>query len=197
MESSDKQETVTDWIFQLKEANDLAAQKLWERYMTSLVNLARKKLGRYPRKVADEEDVAIIVFEEFIRCAKAGRFPRLNDRQDLWQILVMITDRRAIDLKRRPIGPSGESSGAILTDAIGKEPTPEFAHELVDLIDTLFAALADTTLQTVARLKMAAYSNAQIAEQLGCSERTVERKLNTIRERWNRIDEKTRSEDDG
>ena len=66
MEPTDKRETVTDWIVQLKEANDRAAQKLWERYMLRLVNLARKKLGDYPRKVADEEDVAIITFEEFL-----------------------------------------------------------------------------------------------------------------------------------
>ena len=31
----------------------------------------------------------------------AGRFPELDDRQDLWKVLVMLTARKAVDQLRR------------------------------------------------------------------------------------------------
>jgi hypothetical protein len=52
--------------------------------------LARARLRNTPRRIADEEDVAPSAFDSFCRAARAGRFPRLDDRHDLWQILVLI-----------------------------------------------------------------------------------------------------------
>ena len=36
-------------------------------------------------RLADEEDVALSAFDSFCRGAEQGRFPRLDDRDDLWQ----------------------------------------------------------------------------------------------------------------
>src|SRR5262249_9537959 len=83
--------SVTHWIRELKAGNHLAAQRLWEKYFQRLVALARTKLGNRPRRVADEEDVAVNAFDSFFRGAQMGRFPQLLDRDDLWQLLVMIT----------------------------------------------------------------------------------------------------------
>src|SRR5262245_50831550 len=91
-------EGVTQWVERLKAGDRAVVQPLWQRYYRGLVGLARKKLGGLPRRVADEEDVALSVFDSFVRGAEKGRFPRLEDREDLWQLLVMITSRKAIDL---------------------------------------------------------------------------------------------------
>ena len=48
-----------------------------------------------PRAVADEEDAALSAFDSFCRGAARGRFPRLDDRDDLWRLLVVITERKA------------------------------------------------------------------------------------------------------
>ena len=157
--------------------------------MTQLVNLARHKLGGASKKVADEEDVAIVAFEQFCRQAKAGRFPRLSDRDDLWQILIVITERRAIDLKRKRDA-TGESSGVAFADVASREPTPEFAAEMSDHLAALLKSLNDAQLEHVVMLKMAAHTNEEIAEDLGCSVRTVERKLAMIRKRWLSLHEK-------
>ena len=90
--------SVTAWIEQLKAGDAAAAAPLWQGYFRRLVGLARQKLGAAPRGVADEEDVALSAFDSFCRAAAQGRFPRLDDRDDLWQLLVMITTRKAIDL---------------------------------------------------------------------------------------------------
>ena len=88
--------SVTCWIQLLSTGDPAAAQRLWERYFRRLVGLARTKLRGAPRRAADEEDVALSAFVSFFRGAARGRFPRLEDREDLWRLLVVITARKAL-----------------------------------------------------------------------------------------------------
>jgi DNA-directed RNA polymerase specialized sigma24 family protein len=48
----------------------------------------------------------------------------------------------------------------------------------------LLDRLGDPGLETVALWKMEGYTNAEIAAQLGCAPRSVERKLRLIRGLW-------------
>src|SRR5438132_7343606 len=93
--------STTQWIKQLKGGDAAAIQKLWESYFPRLVGLARKKLRNMPRHAADEEDVALSAIDSFVRNATQGRFPQLNDRDNLWLLLVTVTVRRALQLVRR------------------------------------------------------------------------------------------------
>jgi DNA-directed RNA polymerase specialized sigma24 family protein len=95
--------SVTYWIRLLDQGDGQAAQALWERYFPRLVGLARQKLRGGPRQVADEEDVALSVFDTVFRRAEAGRFPQLADRDDLWRLLVLITARKAINQRRHEL----------------------------------------------------------------------------------------------
>src|SRR5262249_49366796 len=90
--------SVTDWIDRLKIGDPAAAQQLWQSYFQRLHRIARKKLQGTPRRVADEEDVALSAFDSFCRGAEQGRFPQLTDRDDLWRLLVTITARKAYQL---------------------------------------------------------------------------------------------------
>ena len=91
--------SITRLVNQFQVGDRVVAQQLWERYFHRLVGLARQKLGGLPPGAADEEDVALSAFASFCRAAEQGRFPRLNDRDDLWQVLVMVTTRKAVDLR--------------------------------------------------------------------------------------------------
>ena len=93
--------SITAWLGELKAGKESAAQKLWERYVTRLVGLARSRLGRTPQAAGDEEDVVQAAFKSFFAGVQNGRFPQLNDRDDLWRLLVVLTERRAIDHIRR------------------------------------------------------------------------------------------------
>jgi hypothetical protein len=79
--------SVTHWLQLLKAGDQAAAPPLWEGYFRRLVGLARQRLPGIPRRAADEEDVALSAFDSFCRGAERGQFPRLNDRDDLWQLL--------------------------------------------------------------------------------------------------------------
>ena len=195
--------SVTRWIGDLV-ANadpDAAAQNLWGRYFDRLVHLARARLQAVPRRVADEEDVALSAFDSFCRGAAAGRFPRLGGRDDLWRILITITSNKAYDQWRRESrqrrgggrvvgeegleGPDPDGRGGI-DQVMGREPTPEFAAQVADECRRLLAGLRDETLRQIALLRMEGYSNDQIASRIGCGVRTVERKLDLIRKAWER-----------
>ncbi len=79
------EDSVTVWLTSLKDGDAEAAQKLWSRYFEALVRLARDRLRGAPKAVADEEDAALSAFDSFVRGAARGRYPRLDDREDLWR----------------------------------------------------------------------------------------------------------------
>jgi DNA-directed RNA polymerase specialized sigma24 family protein len=187
--------SVTRWILGLKQGDQSAAKGLWEAYFRRLVGLAQARLRDAPRRIADEEDVALSAFDSFCRGARAGRFPRLDDRHDLWQILVMITVRKAIDLRNYE-GRQSRGMGRVqsLTELTpegletigGDEPTAELAAQLAEEYQRLMGQLGDPTLQSVAIWKLEGYTNDEIAARLGCVTKTVERKLALIRSKWAR-----------
>ena len=94
-------ETISQWLDQLKQGDDKAVQELWDRFQFRQMGLARKLLGDAPRAAADEEDVALSAFNSFCIRAAEGKFPVLEDRDDLWKILATITVRKASRLARR------------------------------------------------------------------------------------------------
>ena len=191
---------VTQWIYQLQAGDRAAAQELWNRYFQRLVGLARCKLQGAQRRAADEEDVVLSAFESFFRGAEQGRFPRLDDRDNLWRLLVVITERKAWNLvqhERRQKRGGGEvrrESGladgedslaeAGTNEFASREPTPEMAAQVADECRRLLELLGDPTLRCVAVWKMEGYTNAEIADKLGCVAVTVERKLQLIRGLW-------------
>src|SRR5262249_22722064 len=90
--------SVTAWIEQLRAGDHAAAERLWKGYFQRLVVLARRKLRRAPSGMAGAEDVALSAFANFCRGVEQGRFPKLHDRDDLWRLLFVITERKAIKL---------------------------------------------------------------------------------------------------
>jgi DNA-directed RNA polymerase specialized sigma24 family protein len=192
-------EPITEWVRQLQGGDDVAAQKLWEGYFDRLVRLARGKLQGTPRRAADEEDVALSAFDSFCRGADQGRFPQLRDRDDLWRLLVVITERKAFDLaqyarrdkrdcrrEHHGLGPEQDSSvsGAPGPELVAREPGQEFAAQVAEECQRLLGLLGDEQLRSIAIWKMEGYTNQEVADRLGCATNTVERRLKLIRKLW-------------
>ena len=198
----DVNESVTQWIEGLRQGSEQSAQQLWERYFSQLVRIAGKKLPRGVRRDFDEEDVALSAFNALCSGVKADRFPRLDDRDNLWSLLVVITTRKAIrrmraaaTQKRGGGNVGGESalagwsekddpSGGGIDQVMGREPTPEFVAEVSEEFQRVVALLPDESMRQLALLKMEGYSNREAAETLQCGLRTVERRLRLIRQIW-------------
>lgn len=192
-------ESVTLWIDQLKAGDSFAAQRLWEVYFQRMVDLARQKLAGAPRAAADEEDVALSAFKSFCLGARAGRFTQLVDRDNLWPLLMAITLNKSVDMirgaNRRKRGGSGQADDTArdrpppesLSAILSREPSPEFTVEMADQLDRLLARLdatGDADLRRIALLKMQGFTTSEMAGQLDCVKRTVERKLQLIARLW-------------
>jgi RNA polymerase sigma factor (sigma-70 family) len=194
--------SVTRWVTALKSGEMAAAQPLWERYHRQLVSLARQKLRSAQRRAADEEDVVQSAFHSFFQGVALGRFPQLDDRDNLWRVLVVITARKALDQlahehtkkqgggtiqagSRIDLGRHAWDDTAI-EQIVGAEPTPEFAAQVAEEYQRLLDLLGDESLCRVAVWKMEGLTNDEVAERLDCSRRTVARKLDTIRIIWSK-----------
>ncbi|MFO0968608.1 MAG: ECF-type sigma factor [Gemmataceae bacterium] len=86
---------VTRWLNQLKQGDRAAVDGLWKEFYSKLVSLAENKLRGVPDHLGMSEEVAGSAFKSFVLAAEKQRFPKLEDRDDLWQILVRIVRNKA------------------------------------------------------------------------------------------------------
>jgi DNA-directed RNA polymerase specialized sigma24 family protein len=188
--------SVTTWLALLKAGNADAADALWRRYFSQLVELARQHLARHARGAADGEDVALSAFAGFCAGVTAGRYPCLSNRHDLWRLLLTITLRHVHNLNRYETQQRRDSRRTVaaadlfdLSDAdldllAGDAPDPALAAQVADQFRHLLALLPGDDLRAVARDLLAGYTAVEIARRLGCGLRTVERRWQRIRQFW-------------
>jgi DNA-directed RNA polymerase specialized sigma24 family protein len=193
-------EPVTYWLRQLEAGDEEAARRLWQRYYRELVELARARLGTTLRRVSDEEDVALSVMRCLYDGAARGQFAALVNRQELWQLLATITIRKVID-RQRLLSQQKRGGGQVRGDSVvrgndvdgsnagfdqfsGDAPTPEVLAIAAEEFQRLMVLLDDDRLRQIAECKLEGYSNEQIGERLGLACRSIERKLQRIRQVW-------------
>jgi len=193
-------EDITHLIDQLKHGDQRAAERVWELYFQKLVRLAARRLHGLSKRDRDEEDVALSAFHSFYKRASDGRFSRLENRDDLWRLLVTITARksssfvkyhmaakrgggktRGESVFRAPDDESPHPTGIEQIAAV--DPSPEFADGVFNTCTELVNSL-DDPLRRIALLKIEGYTNAEIAKRLGIAARSVTRKITLIRQKW-------------
>lgn len=191
-------EMVTQWLRQLEAGDEDAARQLWQRYYHELVELARARLGAMPRRVIDEEDVAVSVLRCLYEGATSGKFASVVNRQELWQLLATITIRKVIDQKRL-LTQQKRGGGRVRGDSVLEEngaelagfdrfcdnaATPEVLAIAAEEYQRLMGLLDDDRLREIAQFKLEGYRNEEIGQRLGLACRSIERKLQRIRQVW-------------
>ncbi len=187
--------SVTECIYRAQQGESLAQHQLWERYLQRLLGIARNRLRGVADAVIDADDVVIKAFHEFLAGVERGQFSKLENRQDLWQILIMLIGRKTIDEKRRAntskrgahlrameVVEFGHES--LIQEFASSDPSPAQAVELSEQFELRLTQLGDEKLRRIALCKMSGFGNQEIARQLGCSLRSIERKLALIRGKW-------------
>ncbi len=179
-----------------------AAEVVWQRYVERLLGLARRHLSGQVRRRVDEYDVLQSVFRTVYQRQRDGAFV-LQSRDDLWNLLAAITVRKARgvaarhtrdkrDVRRESIANGCSGADASTLDPLERlaedEPTPEQAQILTEALQRRLDALDDPLLQQIALRKLEGYTNHEIAAQIERTDRTVERKLDLIRQRWIELD---------
>jgi DNA-directed RNA polymerase specialized sigma24 family protein len=192
-------EQVSSWVLHLADGDEETARKIWNEYFGRLVRLARRKLDGMPLRDVDEEDVALSAMNSFYHGMAQQKFGDVKNREDLWKLLVTITARKATAKLRRHyaqkrgggsirgesvFGRQDELNRNGIGNVLGTEPTPELALAVVENCQILLDKLGDETLRQIALLTLEGHRTEEIAVKLGCVRRTVERKIERIREIW-------------
>ena len=187
--------SITGFFDALRAGDAAAVGPLWERFFPRLLALARHTLAGRPQRVADADDAVQSAFATFWQRAARGGFGEHLDRDDLWNLLGVITVRKAQRQVRRE-GAERRGGGQVvgedrLTFADGTPlPLDEAVGRLLaadfDLTSAEMLAGLGDDLRPFAVLRLLGYRNREIADAMDCTERKVERKLNLIRMRWER-----------
>ncbi|MGE0761587.1 MAG: ECF-type sigma factor, partial [Pirellulaceae bacterium] len=194
-------DSVSGWLGGIRTGDDDAVTSFVDRFYGPIVRLVQQRLPAFARRVADEEDVALSALGSCIRRLQAGEFQEVGNRDELWKVLVTISRRKATkhivrtSAQKRGGGKvRGES--VFLSDAErlacgleqfpGQELTPDGQLELIDCVEHIvqfLRELGDEALYSVALLKSHGLTDDEIARELDCSTKTVERKRKRLREK--------------
>lgn len=196
---------ITVLIRKIEAGDSESVAELWQHCFKRLQVYCRRRLPDHLRRVLDEEDVALSAIKSFCLGAQEGKFGPIEGRDELWKLLYCIAARKAgfsvrhqQALKRgggQVLGESAFAAGEAATpfdDAVQngiaevadaqRAPT-DIEHFLNDCED-LFEQLDSDELRTIAILRIEGYSVAEIADRTGSAQRSVERRLNLIRQIW-------------
>lgn len=172
-----------------------AAAELWNLYYPRLVDVARRGLGNQPRRMADEEDVACSAMRSFFQATENGRLNEIQNRDELWKVLLTFTIRktnrhkRYLKAEKRTPLPQPESSGAHRKAADPVDVEQLADDQLVDelMVDCqdLVRLLPNDVLRKIALQRLEGYSVKEIAALHNVVPSTIKRKLGRIRDIWN------------
>ncbi len=180
----------------LRAGDEDAAAEVFRRFVRRLIALASNQFDARVRSKEDPEDVVISVLKSFF--LRDGRSPfNLSDWDGLWALLAKITVRKCIDRREfwkascrdaaREVAPPSESATDEWMEAIARGPTPEQAMVLKETLTFLVRGL-DPAHREIAELYFEGYSRVEIAARCPCSERTVRRVVNRIRDGLRELD---------
>ncbi len=185
--------SVSGWIEGMREGDPDAVRNLVERYFRRLAQYSNKRLDARMRVAEDGEDIAIMVLDTLTRNAQLGLFPNLQHREDLWLLLILLTQQIVIERKRKAnserrvihnmtdlLTRYSESLESFLQE----DPSQSKILEIVDCWNELLKSLDDDRSRDIARLKLQGFSNREIGTILQIVPKTVDRKVNAILQRW-------------
>jgi DNA-directed RNA polymerase specialized sigma24 family protein len=141
----------------------------------------------------DEDDVAQSAFYAFCDAATGGRLRPIESRDELWRLLLTLTRRKAINrrrherrIRRGGLAAAVNNAGFVNGDGDRECPPVELV-ELQESLNELFqklAATGDSRLTKIARRRLEGFDNQEIANELGCAVRTIQRKLSILERLW-------------
>ncbi len=180
--------SVTMLLHGICHVDEVRTKEFWDLFFPRMVKVANRTLACH----ADAEDAAQEALVKFWQKAQDGEVPPDLNRFEIWTFLSTMTSRQAIDFLRKK-SRQKRGGGHVQTESALSTGADSELHYLDGLIgeltfhdfdlvlDELLEALEED-LKTILICRMMGYTNAEIAEMLGCSERHVRRQVEELRE---------------
>jgi len=176
----------------LKTGDQRAARDIFERFVNRLIALAGTRLGGRLRRKLDPEDVVQSVFNSFFARQTNDPFQVAN-WDGLWGLLASITihkcGHKIEHFQAACRDARAEISSTPMTreqvadwEAVAGDPSPS----QIAILDETVLALLDTLDERdgqIFMLCLQGWSTDEIADEVKCSERTVQRILDRARRR--------------
>jgi len=86
--------SITRWLIELKAGQTQAAEPIWKRYQAKLVAIASQQLDQNPDRSIDGEDLVQSSFSHVCLAVKNGKYPAIDNREDLRGVLYIATVNR-------------------------------------------------------------------------------------------------------
>lgn len=192
--------SITALFAELKNCDPAVLNELCRRFFPRIAGIARKTLSKFSNRNADADDVAQSVFISFWKTLSDGREFEFSDRNDLWNLLALMTARKAGHVVRSELTQKrgggqtrnesdlytarGENSSVRLDQLLSTTSPPEF-----DLCCEEMLLSLDESNRAIAILRLNGYSTTEVAAMLACSPRSVQRSLESIRDQWEKLND--------
>jgi RNA polymerase sigma-70 factor, ECF subfamily len=160
-----------DVITRFRAGDEGAAGEIFRRFVVRLTALAATQFDAGRRFRADPEGVVQSVYRSFFTRDLKTPF-QLDGWEGLWSLLAVITVRKCARKRRRQPGPISVDQDCL--EAVDRQPTPDEALALNDLIARVFQSI-DPDDHAKADLILQGFTAVEIAGRCNCSERTVRR----------------------
>ena len=197
MSKEENMGSITKLIAGFGQIDEGAAQLIWDRFFERLCKYANQKIYQRHQRFFDGEDIAGSAMFALLDGMKRGKFQDIEDRDHLWQLLTTIAARKTInraryhDRQKRGGGKvrggsvfEHDGSTTNLADYMACFDDPAKFVEFEMTCQKLLGALPDDQYRQITLQRLAGYSNREIAGELNCSTRTIDRKLEAIRAIW-------------
>ncbi|MCP3914734.1 MAG: sigma-70 family RNA polymerase sigma factor [bacterium] len=184
-----------DWtrlIDGLRGGDDAVMSEFYDDFGPALERLADRHIADGLRRRFGAESVVQSACRTFLRRARAQEFT-LSDARELWSLLCAITlnkvhDQARFHLRRRRRADREvevDAGGSSTVESPSDDPGPDEAAVFAEELERFLVGLAEED-RRIIDLKLQERSNAEIADELGCCERTIRRLLGKLRERLER-----------
>ncbi|MEM9826965.1 MAG: ECF-type sigma factor [Planctomycetota bacterium] len=190
-------DSVVWWVQRLCSGDERAASEIWDRFFQRLAAEAKSQLSNRQLRVSDQDDLASGVLAALCDAAVNGRLPKLDSSEDIWRMLLAWMRNDVIDhvrhnnRQKRGDGKvrgdsifAGQSGSAGFDQFMTDVPTPQTVVELKLAWCEFVETLRDDKLRHIATSLVRGKTRKEIAEQLGVTSRTVDRKVDLMYQLW-------------
>jgi RNA polymerase sigma-70 factor (ECF subfamily) len=190
------EQSFVETMARIRAGDQDATTAVFQRFAHRLLALAQSRLDQLTRQKTDPEDVLQSVFLSFFRRMSDKQW-QLDSWDSLWGLLAMITVRKCghrvdyfraacRDVQREVCADNTWDSSAHAHEPASDDPTPSAAAMLAETVEHLLEGMEPRD-RRIVEMSLEGYTSAEIGEQVGCTERTVYRILERVRNQLRRM----------
>ena len=192
--------SITDFIQMGKNNDEYSLHNLYLRFRSRMMGWASKELNPSQCRTFDAEDVVLDAYHSLCVGLRNGHYPHIENRYSLHGLLATLTIRKAIDrIKRENAAKRGNgqvrgesvfgNQGEVGKDRSGWDDfegtgiTPSEKAIVDEEFDHRIKILP-VKFREIAKKLLLGFTPREIAQELGCSIRSIELKRKRIFEIW-------------